>query len=288
VPAPQPQAPKQEEARPSFEMQPGNGLVTKLPETVPAELKASPPSGPTMAVQSAGPAAGASANTAPAAFTASPIQTVDLPGSNLSLPSVTSSAAAPAREVQGPPAPSGLAQAAPSGGFAEIAEAIKALPSNADGDGKPAAKAEAPVKLAQIDAKAQPAPKAEPTPAPKKAEAASKADVKTKPAAKPQSAKAAEPAKPAEPSRHWVQVAGGADRGAMLREFSRLKEKAPKLLAGRTPWTTPLRFTNRLLVGPFKSDDEAQAFVNELAKADVSAFGWTSPAGQEIAKLSAK
>ena len=100
--------------------------------------------------------------------------------------------------------------------------------------------------------------------------------------------KKAEPAKPKNPSRHWVQVAGGANKNTLPREFSRLKEKAPKLLGSRTPYTTPLRATNRLLVGPFKSESEAQAFVNDLAKLDLSAFSWTSPEGQEIEKLSLK
>jgi hypothetical protein len=85
-----------------------------------------------------------------------------------------------------------------------------------------------------------------------------------------------------------VQVAGGADKDALPREFTRLKTKAPKALATRTAWTTPLKATNRLLVGPFKSDAEAQAFVNELKKAELSGFAWTSDAGQKIEKLSAK
>ena len=94
-----------------------------------------------------------------------------------------------------------------------------------------------------------------------------------------------EAAKPKEASRHWVQIAGGANEAAMSREFLRLKAKAPKLLSARTAWTTPLRATNRLLVGPFKTSAEAQDFVNELAKLDLPAFSWTSPAGQEIVKL---
>jgi Flp pilus assembly protein TadD len=88
-------------------------------------------------------------------------------------------------------------------------------------------------------------------------------------------------------SRHWVQIAGGANEAAMSREFVRLKAKAPKLLAARTAWTTPLRATNRLLVGPFKTSAEAQEFVNELAKLDLPAFSWTSPSDQEIVKLAA-
>lgn len=100
--------------------------------------------------------------------------------------------------------------------------------------------------------------------------------------------KAAAKKPPAEPSRHWVQVAGGADKAALPREYARLKAKAAKLLGGKTAWTTPLRATNRLLVGPFKTSAEAQAFVNELAKAELSAFAWTSEAGQKIEKLPAK
>lgn len=90
---------------------------------------------------------------------------------------------------------------------------------------------------------------------------------------------------PAHPSRHWVQIAGGADKSGLPREFARLAKLAPELLNGRSAWTTPLRFTNRLLVGPFDSAGEAQAFVNLLAVKDVAAFAWTSPAGQEIEPL---
>ena len=85
-----------------------------------------------------------------------------------------------------------------------------------------------------------------------------------------------------------MQVAGTAEKDELRSEFARLRGKAPKLLAGRSAWTTPLRYTNRLLVGPFKTNAEAQDFVNELAKAELTAFTWTSPAGQEIVKLATK
>ncbi|HEX8222387.1 MAG TPA: SPOR domain-containing protein [Allosphingosinicella sp.] len=120
------------------------------------------------------------------------------------------------------------------------------------------------------------------------------APVKPKPAARAAAAaakppaKKAKPAPPAEPSRVWVQVAGGAQKAALPREFDRLKAKAPKLLGGRTAWTAPLNATNRLLVGPFPGSREAQAFVNQLKTADLSAFAWTSEAGQKIEKLPAK
>jgi Flp pilus assembly protein TadD len=103
----------------------------------------------------------------------------------------------------------------------------------------------------------------------------------TAPAKKPKAA-------PAEPSRVWVQVAGGAAKTALPREFARLKAKAPKLLGARSAWTAPLNATNRLLVGPFASSREAQAFVNQLKAEDLSGFAWTSEAGQKVEKLPAR
>jgi cell division septation protein DedD len=90
--------------------------------------------------------------------------------------------------------------------------------------------------------------------------------------------------RPANPSRHWVQIAGGANAAALPRELARLRGQAPEL-ANRNAWVTPANATNRLLVGPFASLGEAQAFVNLLAARNVSAFAWTSTAGQEIARL---
>lgn len=107
----------------------------------------------------------------------------------------------------------------------------------------------------------------------------------SKPAPK---AKKPAPAPPKAASRHWVQIAGGANKAALPKEYERLRAKAPKLLDGRDAWTSELRFTNRLLIGPFKSEKEAQAFVNQLAEADLPAFSWTSPEGQEIEKLPRK
>jgi hypothetical protein len=95
--------------------------------------------------------------------------------------------------------------------------------------------------------------------------------------------KAAKAAKP-DPARSWVQVAGGANKADLPKAYRSLAAKAPAL-KGRQASVAPARATNRLLVGPFKSDDEAQAFVNTLAKQGLSAFSWTSEAGQKIEQL---
>ncbi|WP_294057647.1 SPOR domain-containing protein [Sphingomonas sp.] len=113
-----------------------------------------------------------------------------------------------------------------------------------------------------------------------------------KAAAKPDPKAKKTPPKPdpkkAEPARIWVQVAGGANEDALPGAWKRLSKDAPAAFKGRTAWTTPLRATNRLLAGPFKSDDEAQGFVNQLRKAGISAFVFTSEAGQKIEKLALK
>ncbi|KQN37109.1 hypothetical protein ASG37_05540 [Sphingomonas sp. Leaf407] len=88
----------------------------------------------------------------------------------------------------------------------------------------------------------------------------------------------------ADPERHWVQIAGGANIAGLPAAWRLLSAKAPPL-KGRQAWTTPLRFTNRLLTGPFKTDAEAQAFVNTLGKAGLPAFAFTSPAGQKVVKV---
>lgn len=92
----------------------------------------------------------------------------------------------------------------------------------------------------------------------------------------------------ANPERIWVQVAGGAYEGGLPKAYATMKAKAPAVFGSRAGWTTPLRATNRVLTGPFKTDAEARAFVNQLAKAGVPAFTFTSDAGQVVTKLPAK
>lgn len=110
-----------------------------------------------------------------------------------------------------------------------------------------------------------------------------------KPAADAKAKKKPEPpkAKP-EPSRVWVQVAGGANENSLPATWRKLAKQAPAPFKGKSAWTTPLRATNRLLAGPFKSGGEAQGFVNQLKKADIDAFVFTSETGQKITKLEVK
>lgn len=97
-------------------------------------------------------------------------------------------------------------------------------------------------------------------------------------------AKAAAKAEREEPARIWVQVAGGANPGDLGKAWKSAQGKAPAL-AGKRAYTTPLRATNRVVTGPFKTQAEARAMVNTLAKQGLSAFTFTSEAGQKVSRL---
>ena len=139
---------------------------------------------------------------------------------------------------------------------------------------------------------AAPAPPSAPvaeaaTPEPVARPAAKPATPKAEPKAKPKPKPKVDPAK-AEPARHWVQVAGGSDVKALPRAWKAAVADAPAEFRGKQAWTTPLRFTNRLLAGPFKTPAAAQDFVNAIRKKGVEAFAWSSEAGQKITKLDVK
>ena len=93
----------------------------------------------------------------------------------------------------------------------------------------------------------------------------------------------------ANPKRIWVQVAGGANVNDLPKAWAAAKVKGGDAFAGHASgWTTPLRATNRVLAGPFKTDAEARTLVNKLRGEGLPAFAFTSEAGQPVTKLPAK
>lgn len=92
-------------------------------------------------------------------------------------------------------------------------------------------------------------------------------------------------AKKSNPERYWVQIASGAYRPDLDKEWDKQKSRHGKILSGRTPWTTPYKSTNRLLVGPFASKSAAQDFVNEAREAGLSSFPVTTSAGQSVDRV---
>lgn len=92
-------------------------------------------------------------------------------------------------------------------------------------------------------------------------------------------------AKKSNPSRYWVQIASGAYKPDLDKEWDKQKSRHGKQLAGKSAWTTPYKSTNRLLIGPFASSDAAQDYVNEAREAGLSCFPVTTSAGQKVERL---
>lgn len=113
-----------------------------------------------------------------------------------------------------------------------------------------------------------------------KAEAAAKAEKAAKDAERQAAAR--------NPARIWVQVATGSNEAGLPSTWKKLKDKSPTTFKGLNASSVPFKATNRLLVGPFKNQAEARALVNAMNKAGMSGSTFTSEAGQEIAKVSAK
>lgn len=87
----------------------------------------------------------------------------------------------------------------------------------------------------------------------------------------------------ANPARYWVQVATGSNRAGLLYTYGQFRRQAPNLLGGRAAYAV----SNRLLVGPFPSEDAAASFARQLAARGVRGHSWTSEAGQRIDQLQA-
>jgi Flp pilus assembly protein TadD len=128
----------------------------------------------------------------------------------------------------------------------------------------------------------------------KVADAANKVKAEKEAAAKAEKAKADKEAAEAaalakrNPPRVWVQVATGANESGLGITWKRLREKAPEAFKGLSASYAPFKATNRVLVGPFKSNTEARSLVNAMSKAGLSGNTFASEAGQEILKIASK
>lgn len=162
------------------------------------------------------------------------------------------------------------------------AEAEARIKAKAEAEARAKAAAAARARADALKAKADAAAKAK---ADAKAEAKAKAEEKAKADA---AAKAEAKAKAAQPERYWVQVASGKNKADLPKVWAKLKADKPSFFNGRSPWVSSWRASNRLLVGPFKDDDEAQGFVNRLAKAGMMTMQFTSRAGIPVERLAAK
>jgi len=191
--------------------------------------------------------------------------------------------------VEGPERPAVVAANTPVSGGAQrvLAEARAKADRDHQAREKASEAAEPAAKESKTPTAAERKAAAAKAAAEKKALAAKKAEAEKKAAEAKEAAEEKKRAR-ANPERIWVQVAGGANEDDLPKAWAATKAKAPELFAARKGYKTPLRATHRVLTGPFKTEAEARAFVNQLAKKGVSAFPVTSDAGQAVTRLDAK
>lgn len=83
----------------------------------------------------------------------------------------------------------------------------------------------------------------------------------------------------------WIQLASGPNAAALPEQFSRMKQRNNELFEGIGGYVFEEPGRARLLIGPFRSSEEANIFAEDLAQVRIDAFTWTSQAGQTIRKL---
>ena len=97
------------------------------------------------------------------------------------------------------------------------------------------------------------------------------------------------PPPPAHPSRIWVELGVGRDTDRLGFDWHRFAKDDPDLFAHHKPFVTGWARTNRLLTGPFDTQEAADAYAQQLRKAGHDGvFVWTSPAGQVVDPLDAR
>ncbi len=144
-----------------------------------------------------------------------------------------------------------------------------------------------PVQTTEATPPPPPAPVAEPPapdPAPAKTDARSRRAAAAA-AAKEKEKRQQEAEAKRNPARHWVQIAGGANKRDLGKEWTKLKAKWPSQLAGRSPWSTHYRFTNRLMIGPFPTSDAAQDWVTDRKKEGFATFRVETSAGDLVERV---
>ena len=232
----------------------------------------------------------------------------EVPATQVPKPVVESAPAAVATAIVGPPAEQAASAATQAPvKLAVVATSVPALPIEAP---KPViAVVAAPSRglaglLADIEPEPESAPIALPTETEMKlvrlaaqrkiVDAANKVKLEKDAAAKAEKTKADKEAAAAaalakrNPPRVWVQVATGANESGLGITWKRLREKAPDAFKGLSASYAPFKATNRVLVGPFKSNTEARSLVNAMGKAGISGNTFASEAGQEILKIASR
>jgi hypothetical protein len=86
--------------------------------------------------------------------------------------------------------------------------------------------------------------------------------------------------------RIWLQLASGTTAEALPQQFRRTRSRSRELLENIDGYVVEEQGRARLLVGPFRSTEDAEIFAEQLESDGVRAFSWISAEGQPVRKIS--
>jgi Flp pilus assembly protein TadD len=85
--------------------------------------------------------------------------------------------------------------------------------------------------------------------------------------------------------RLWLQLASGPNAASLPDQFRRLKSKNRELFDGISGYVARNSERTRLVIGPFRSANDADTFAEDLQTVDVQAFKWSNSESDQIVPL---
>ena len=87
------------------------------------------------------------------------------------------------------------------------------------------------------------------------------------------------------PRKIWLQLASGQNPAALPEQFERIKSRDKDLFDGITGYVARSPDRTRLVIGPFRSADDADTFAADLDSVHVNAFRWSNSESDQIVPL---
>src|SRR5699024_5519684 len=87
------------------------------------------------------------------------------------------------------------------------------------------------------------------------------------------------------PHKIWLQLASGSNAAALPSQFERIKSQDKELFEGIPGYVAKSTDRARLVIGPFRSADDADTLAADLETVHVNAFKWSNSESDQIVPL---
>lgn len=87
------------------------------------------------------------------------------------------------------------------------------------------------------------------------------------------------------PHKIWLQLASGTNASALPSQFERIKSQDKELFEGIPGYVAKSTDRARLVIGPFRSADDADTLAADLETVHVNAFKWSNSESDQIVPL---